>query len=136
MKVFIVGSKRFFDKVPPVKEELERLGHVITVPSGYSNPDKEFDMQKLDEESYINWKRGMLEEQGRRVAANDALLVMNFDKDGQLNYIGGATFLEIFKAWELGRKIFFYNPIPDSILTDEIRGLAPIVINGDLSKVL
>lgn len=60
---------------------------------------------------------------------------MNVDKHGQKNYIGGATFLEMFKAFDLGKRIYLLNPIPDGMLTDEIIGLQPIVINGDLSLI-
>ncbi len=135
MKIFIVGSKYAFEKIPPIKEELERAGHIITVPSGFSDPFKELEMQKLSKEEYVQFKQQKLYEQGERVAANDAILVMNFEKHGQANYIGGATFLEVFKAWELGKKIFFYNPLPEGILHDELVGMNPLVINGDLSLV-
>jgi hypothetical protein len=77
----------------------------------------------------------MLHEQEEKVRANDAVLVLNFEKRGQANYIGGATFLEIFKAFELGKKIFLYNPVPDNIFTDELLGMGPLVINGDLSLI-
>ena len=73
--------------------------------------------------------------QGEKIKQNDAIIVMNFEKNGQANYIGGATFLEIFKAWELGKKVFLFNPIPDNSLKDEIIGFNPVILNGDLSKV-
>ncbi len=78
-----------------------------------------------------------LEKLGHEVtAANDAVLVLNFEKNGQPNYVGGAAFLEMFKAFDLGRKIYLYNPIPDGILNDEITGLQPVIINRDLAKVV
>lgn len=77
----------------------------------------------------------MLQTQAEKVARNDAVLVLNFEKAGQPNYIGGATFLEIFKAWELGKKIFLYNQIPEGMLRDELVGMGPTVINGDLSRI-
>jgi len=45
------------------------------------------------------------------------------------------SFVE-FKAFDLGKKVFLYNPIPDSIFTDELTAMNPTVINGDLSKVV
>jgi len=77
----------------------------------------------------------MLKKQSKKVAANDVVLVLNFEKDGKKNYIGGATFLEMFKAWELDKKVFLYNGVPDNLLKDEIIGMAPIVIKRDLSKI-
>ncbi len=135
MKIFIVGSKYAFEKIPPIKKSLEDAGHIITVPSGFSDPFREHEVQKLEKEVYIEFKSEKLREQGERVAANDAILVLNFDKNGYENYIGGATFLEVFKAWELGKKIFFYNPVPTGILYDELVGMNPVVIDKDLSKI-
>lgn len=136
MKIFLVGSKYNFEKIPPIREALENKGYSITVPTGFTDPFKELEMKKLDGESYIKFKTQKLIEQGELVAANDAILVLNFDKNEQSNYIGGATFLEVFKAWELGKKIFFYNPLPEGILHDELVGMNPVVINGDLSLVI
>ena len=31
-----------------------------------------------------------------RIATMDAVLTLNFDKNGKKNYIGGATFIEIY----------------------------------------
>ena len=135
MKIFIVGSKYNFDKIAPIREKLEQVGHIITVPAGHADPFKEQEVQKLGKEAFLEFKTRMLKEQGERVAANDAVLVMNFEKNGQPNYIGGATFLEVFKAWDLGKKIFFFNPLPAGIFYDELVGLNPLVINGDLSLI-
>ena len=44
-----------------------------------------------------------------KVKANDAGLVLNFEKKGIPNYIGGGTFMEIIKAWELNKKIFLLS---------------------------
>lgn len=65
----------------------------------------------------------------------DAVLVLNYDKNGQKNYIGGATFLEIYDAFRLNKKIFFINDIPEGILKDELIGFNPTVINGNLKLV-
>jgi hypothetical protein len=135
MKIFMVGSKYGMDKFAPVQKKLEEMGHIITLPSGFADPFKELEVKKLEKDTYIKFKQQKFHEQNERVAANDAVLVMNFDKNDQKNYIGGATFLEIFKAWELGKKIFFYNPLPEGMLNDELTGMNPLVINGDLSLV-
>jgi hypothetical protein len=73
--------------------------------------------------------------QNRKVESNDAILVLNLRKGDVDNYIGGSVLLEMFRAWELGKKIYLYNPIPDNMLKDEIDGLDPIVINRDLSLI-
>lgn len=135
MKIFICASKHFYHKIPPIKEQLEKHGHELTMPNSYEHPMKEEELKQMDKEEHIRWKQKMMLNHEVKVRANDAILVLNFEKNGQPNYVGGATFLEMFKAFELGRKIYLYNPIPQSILTDEITGCNPTVINGDLSLV-
>ena len=71
-----------------------------------------------------------------KIKQNDAVLVLNFEKNGVKNYIGGATFLEMYDAFRLDKKIFLYNDIPQGMLYDEILGFKPIIIKGDLEKVL
>lgn len=135
MKIFVTASKQFYPKVSEVKEELEKAGHVVTPPNGFDTPDAEVEAKNLSPEAHQKWKAGMIRTDGKIVAANDAILVLNFEKRGQPNYIGGATFLEMFKAFEIGKKIFLYNPIPDGMLTDEILGFGPTVIRGNLSLI-
>lgn len=135
MKIFIASSKRFYDRIPEIKTELESLGHLVTLPNSYDNPLKEEEMKSKSLEAHVSWKSEMLKRDKRNIEPNNAILVLNFAKDGQPNYIGGATFMEIIKAWELNKKLFLYNPIPQSIFTDELIGMNPIILNGDLSKI-
>jgi len=135
MKIFVCCSKHLYHKIPIVKEQLEKLGHEITLPNSYEEPLKEEEIKKLSQKEHSAWKGAMLKKQIVKVMDNDAILVLNFDKNSQKNYIGGATFLEMFKAWELGKKLFLFNEVPDGILRDEIIGFSPIILNGDLSKI-
>ena len=48
----------------------------------------------------------MLRRDKENIEPNDAVLVLNFEKKGQRNYIGGATFLEIYNAWKMNKKLF------------------------------
>ena len=135
MKIFITASKSAYDHVQRIKAELEEAGHIVTPPNGFDDPDQESTTKQLSAEEYSDWKAEMIREDGRIDAAHDTVLVLNFEKHGQPNYIGGATFLEMFKAFDLGKKLYLYNPIPDGMLTDEIIGLQPIVIYGDLLQI-
>ena len=135
MKVFVCCSKHFYSKLPPILEKLEQLGHESTLPNSYHEPFKEEDMKLAGAKEHNEWKAGMIRLQAEKVAANDAILVVNFEKNGIQNYIGGATFLEIFQAFERKKKIFLYNPVPEGIFKDELDGMEPIVINGALEKI-
>ena len=135
MKIFICCSKHFYGKVAPIKENLEKAGHTITLPNSYDCPLKEEEMQNLGGKQHNKWKSEMIKLQETKIKDIDAVLILNFDKGDMKNYIGGSTFLEIFKAWELNKKIFLYNSIPKGILTDEIMSFNPLVINQDLTRI-
>ena len=135
MKIFIASSKHFYSKIPKIKTKLEGLGHQVALPNSYDKPLKEEEMKNRGLESHVSWKSEMIKKDKKNIEPNDAILVLNFAKNGQSNYIGGATFLEIYKAWELNKKIFLYNPIPKNILKDEITGMNPVILNKDLTKI-
>jgi hypothetical protein len=135
MRIFICCSKHFYQNIPPIKEKLEKAGHIIMLPNSYEDPFKEEEMKKKGLREHQQWKAMMIRLQESKVKANDAILVLNFEKESMKNYIGGATFLEIFKAFELGKKIFLFNPIPENIFKDELLAMNPFVIEGDLSKI-
>ena len=135
MKIFVCTSRHLYVKASPIIERLEKMGHVITLPNNFDDFGKENRMKAENPSEYPDWKASMFRKQAEKVANNDAVLVLNFEKEGKPNYIGGATFLEIFKAWELGKKLFLYNPIPENILKDELTGMNPLIINGDLTLV-
>lgn len=135
MKIFITASKQFYPQVNEIRIQLEEAGHMITSPNGFDNPDQEDKLKNSTPQDHQKWKAEMIRKDGEIVSSNDAILVLNFEKKGVPNYIGGATFLEMFKAFELEKKIFLYNPIPEGMLHDEIVGFGPNVINGDLSLI-
>jgi len=139
MKILIICSKMFYERIPLVKKNLEEYGCEIYLPNCYDNPLTENQMWKLGEKEHQEFKAKMFKQSEATISQMDAVLVLNFDKtkDGVIykNYIGGATFLEIYDAFRLNKKIYFYNDIPEGILYDELHGFAPIVINGDLKKI-
>jgi hypothetical protein len=61
-------------------------------------------------------------------------LILNYEKNGVANYIGGNTLMEMGLACWLNKPIYLMNPVPaDLSYSEEIRGMRPIVIDSDLS---
>ena len=139
MKILIICSKRFYGNIPNIKDELEQKNIQVFLPNCYDDPQTEERMWNLGREKHQEFKAQMYKQSEETIKNIDAVLVLNFDKitDEKIekNYIGGATFLEIYDAFRLNKKIYLYNNIPEGMLYDEIQGFAPIIINGDLSKV-
>ncbi len=135
MKIGIVGSMQFAEKMLETKCKLAKLGHnafLTDLHKGFSGKNDE-EKEKLKIYQKIN--KDAIREFWRAMQGADGIIVLNYDKNGIDNYIGGNTFLEMGFAHVLNEKIFLLNPIPDMIYTSEIIAMKPIVINGDLSKI-
>jgi hypothetical protein len=72
------------------------------------------------------------------IAESDAVLVLNYPKNGIKGYVGTSTLMEIGLAYYMGKKIFLLFPVPHSSearWAHEVKITNPFVINGDFSKV-
>ncbi|RLI98390.1 MAG: hypothetical protein DRO99_00780 [Candidatus Aenigmatarchaeota archaeon] len=143
MKIVICGSVNFPEKMKEVRAGLEELGHSVVLPASIDkdNLNSYEDAQRLKtSEDYIDRIKGERTiAHFNEIKEGDAILVVNPEKKGIPNYIGGATFAEMMFAFYCGKPIFLLNPIPDheelAFFRDEIKGTKPVVINGDLSLV-
>lgn len=135
MKIFIICSKAFYKKIPKIKKELEQKGHKVTLPNCFENPETEAKYRNLGFDKHSKWKSSMIKHSEKVIKKQDAVLVLNFTKNKIKNYIGGATFLEMYDAFRLKKKIYLYNELPKGILKDEIIGFSPILIKKDFSKI-
>lgn len=136
MRIGIISSMQFTEKMVEVRDKLIELGH-----DAYLTKLHKTLLGKTDEEKEkikLHQKNNMdaIREFWRDMQGADAVLVLNLDKNGIKNYIGGNTLMEIGFAHVLDQKIFLYNPIPDIIYyKSEIEAVKPIIINGDLTKI-
>ena len=139
MKLLIICSKKFYSKIEEIKKELEKKNIEVFLPNCYDEPDTEQKMWNLGKEEHQKFKVRMFNQSEEIISKMDAVLVLNFDKekDNKLlkNYIGGATFLEMYDAFRLNKKIFLFNDIPQGMLYDEVEGFNPIIINGNLDMI-
>ena len=139
MKVLIICSKQFYSKIEKVKDYLENKGLEVFLPNCYDDPETEKRMWQLGNKEHQKFKAKMYKQSEDTIRQMDAVLVLNFDKNinGEIykNYVGGATFLEMYDAFRLNKKIFLFNQIPNGMLYDEIEGFNPIIISGNLDLV-
>ena len=61
--------------------------------------------------------------------------MLNFDKNGISNYIGGNTLMEIGFAHVNDKKVFLLNPVPEIGYKDEIMAMVTKTINGNLNNI-
>lgn len=139
MKILVICSKMFYSKIEEVKKDLEKRDIEVFLPNCYDDPTAEQKAWDLGVEEHQKFKAKMYKQSEDTIKKMDAVLVLNLDKekDGKTlkNYIGGATFLEMYDAFRLGKKIYLYNDIPDGMLYDEIEGFGPIIIDGNLELI-
>lgn len=133
MKIFIICSKVFYNRIPQIKEKLESMGHVITLPNCYDAPETENGYRGTEKHS--KWKAEMIRHSEEVISSVDSVLVLNYEKNSLPNYIGGATFLEMYDAFRLNKKIYMINDIPEGMLKDEIIGFCPVILNGNLDLI-
>ena len=63
-------------------------------------------------------------------------MVINLDKHGSKNYIGGNVLVEMAIAFYRNTPIYLLNDIPeDSLYAEELIGMNPIVLSGQLSSI-
>ena len=121
------------------KKIIEEKNIEVFLPNCYDDPTTEQRMWDLGKEEHQKFKAKMYKQSEDTISNMDAVLVLNLDKEKNgliiKNYIGGATFLEMYDAFRLGKKIYLYNDIPKGMLFDEIEGFGPIIINGELSLI-
>ena len=135
MKILIICSKAFYEKIEPIKEKLEEMGNIVELPNSYYDGHVEEKAWKQGSKAHAEFKEKMFKMSKERIENMDAVLTLNFDKNEKKNYIGGATFLELYEAFMQDKKIYLYNDIPEGMLYDEISGFSPIVIKGDLNLI-
>lgn len=136
MKIGVAGSMQFAEEMIRVCEELTKLGHNVFMSKFKDDyvgkTDEEKEVQKL-KDKYTN---DAIREFWVPMQEADALLVVNLDKHGIKNYIGGNSFLEMGFAHVLNQKIYLMNPVPEMpYYGTEIVAMNPTVINGNLEAI-
>jgi hypothetical protein len=92
MKICVAGSMQFSERMLEVAKQLKELGHDVFV-SGFANS---YVGKTSDEIEKLNlndkYTKDAIREFWKPLQSAEALLVLNFDKNGIKNYIGGNRF--------------------------------------------
>ena len=137
MKIAICASMVFAEKMVEVKHQLEEIGHIVYISQfaeGYlGKAEKEKETLAVHDKNEHDAIRKFWE----IIKKSDAILVLNYDRRGIKNYIGGNTLMEIGFAHVLNKKIFMMNPIPDiEYYRSEIEAVSPVILEQDLTKII
>jgi len=134
MKITICGSIKFYKDMLTAQKKLEKLGHVVLMPT----KAKGVDYWSNDNKARVEAKKKFefISEHFDKIEKSGAILVVNITKGEIKNYIGANTFLEMGFAYYRKKKIFTLNPLPEQpYITDELLTFDPIVLNGKLNSI-
>lgn len=141
--ITVCSSADFYRKAIEVQKELETQGLFVIIPATAEKMKKSGD---YDVSHYKTWfsdandyskKTELMNGHFAEVEKGDAILVINEEKRGVPNYIGGNVLMEMTVAYYLKKPIFILNDVPqESAYLEEIIGLNPIVLNGNLDGLV
>jgi hypothetical protein len=137
MKIAICASMVFAEKMLEVKRQLEEIGHIAFISQfaeGYlGKTEKEKEELAVHDKNEHDAIRKFWE----IIKKSDAILVLNYDRKGIKNYIGGNTLMEIGFAHVLNKQIFLMNPIPDiEYYRSEIEAVSPVILDQNLNQIM
>ncbi len=136
--ITICTSASFYRQAVDVQEQLESQGFEVIVPR---TARKMKETGNYDASQYKTWfadpgdydkKADLIRAHFEEIAKADAVLILNYEKNGKQNYIGGNVLMEMSLAFWLKKPIFVLNDAPeDSAYLEEIYGMLPVFLHGD-----
>lgn len=139
--ITICSSSSFYKQVGELQDQLEALGYKVLVPKmaaemkAKNNYERKAFQPWLTDPNAYGVKADLIHGHFDKVAEADAILVLNNEKHGEQNYIGGNVLMEMGLAFHFGMPVFIFNDIPEeSSFMEEIRGMLPVVLKGDIKN--
>ena len=141
--ITICSSVNFYRQVVKLQEELNKLDLNVIVPAMATKMKESGDFEVSHYKTWFNdandyhKKAQLMRNHFAEVEKADAILVLNYEKRGIQNYIGGNVLMEMSLAFWLNKPIFILNEIPEeSAFEEEIKGMEPIVLHGDALSLI
>jgi hypothetical protein len=139
--IMLVASVSFYDHVLEIEKQLVDLGFSVNIPYGAVKLKRFGIDPNIHKDAFIsqqNWKEKnrIILLNFKKILASDYLLVINDEKRNQQGYIGGNVLMEMTLAMHYKKPIYILNAIDETApIKEEIYGMLPVVINGDLKKI-
>ena len=130
-----------------MRAQLEALGHEVKMPPltkpgehGEPIPTLEYYAIKkstVNDPKHWIWKQhdSAIRAHFQKVAWADAVLITNYNKNGVAHYVGPNTLMEMGLAFHLEKLIFLLHAVPEISYKEELLGMKPIVLAGDLHLI-
>jgi hypothetical protein len=140
--ITICSSASHYKQVLEIEERLKKQGYQVKIPKTAILMKR---TNNFDAVSYKTWyqdkkdykkKTALMKSHFKKVVESDAILVVNFEKNGLEGYIGGNVLMEMMLAFHYNKPIFIFNNISEDLgIKEEVYGLNPFFLEGDLIKI-
>ena len=143
MKTIVVcSSAAFYEHVNQIADELKARGFEVVVPASAlkmkANGNYDVDSHKTwyKNPKEYHRKAELMHEHFDKVAAGDAVLVVNDEKRGIKGYIGPNALMEMGLAFHLRKPIYVLNAVDEEMpVYEEVIGMGSVMLDGDVSKI-
>lgn len=141
MKIYVLGSTTFMKEMVNAKNQLRELGYDGWIHPHYEafvRGEKQDQLRRAANGEFAAVKRenNYLRVHYKHILESDAVLIVNLEKKGIKNYIGGNVLIEMGQAYVNDKTIFLLNGIPTDVpYTDEIECMDPVCLHGDLKNI-
>ncbi len=144
MRIYVLGSNHFMKEMVAVTDKLQSLKydawihpHYIDYVRGEMKGQVERLLSgKPGESAAIKRANDYIRQHYKHILESDAILIVNAEKKGIRNYIGGNVLMEISQAYVNDKKIYFLYGMPESSpYLDEIEAMDPICLRGNLEAL-
>jgi len=136
------SSASFFKQNLEVEKQLNALGFRVKLPYTAMKMKRSGDFRV---ETYKTWfkdpksyarKSWLIKNHFQKIISSDAILVLNYEKNGIDGYIGGNTLIEMAIAYHYKKPIYILNPVSEKLgFREEVLGLQPIFLNGKVENI-
>jgi nucleoside 2-deoxyribosyltransferase len=127
---------RFHEEMKSTLRTLRSRGFVADAPAELDNLEHNEAYMNTDEDRItVKIEYDFIHEHFKKIEKADAILILNYEKNGIAGYIGGNTFLEMGYAFGLGKQVYLLNPIPQMDYYTEMVAIQPVILHGDLSML-
>ncbi|MCU0679812.1 MAG: hypothetical protein MUF50_00710 [Planctomycetes bacterium] len=141
MKIYVLGSNSFVHKMVECKNKLRVLGYDGWIHQDYEDHvlgEKRAFLQNASAEENAEYKKthDYIRIHYKHILESDAILIVNLEKRGIENYIGGNCLMEMSQAYVNNKKIFLLNDIPQNVpYYEEIKAMDPVCLRGKLEDI-
>lgn len=140
--ITICSSASFYKQALEAEEELQKYGFRVLIPdtAKLMKQENNFDVSVyktwFTNDSYWDKKTEFIERHFQKVLESDAILVLNYEKNGVTGYIGGNVLMEMAIAFHYKKPIFVLHPVNEKLpVYEEVLGMKPFFLNGEFRNL-